>query len=352
MRAPALSAIARRPRQPAANLRPRQPLANRRRRPALWLGALFAGAIMVLGLAGPAAAQSMEDELQRLQRELSDLQAYVYNGNLPSGGTGGNPSVQANQEVRLQQLDSQMSQLNGKFEDIIYQLNQLGTRLDKLNSDVDFRLTQLEQGQGGMAAATAPAGMAPAGTAPAPATGEMPAAAGTTAAAPAPQPGGTQILGTLTEGQMAAAQQTSAPPAPVANAAYDLPGATPQEQYEYAFGLLKQANYAEAQQALAEFVRRNPTDVLAGNAQYWLGETYYVRGNYTEAAVAFAEGYQKYPNSGKAGPNLLKLGMALGELGKKPDACVAFSELLKKFPGADTDLVDQARREQQRFGCA
>jgi len=338
MRAPALSAIA------------RQPVASRRPRPVLRLGALFAGAVMVLGLAGPAAAQSMEDELQRLQRELSDLQAYVYNGNLPSGGSGGNPSVQANQEVRLQQLDSQMSQLNGKFEDITYQLNQLSTRLDKLNSDVDFRLTQLEQGQGAMAAA-APAGTAPAGTAPAPA-GEMPAAAGTTAATPPPQPGGTQILGTLTEGQMAAAQQTSAPPAPVASAAYDLPGATPQEQYEYAFGLLKQANYAEAQQALAEFVRRNPTDVLAGNAQYWLGETYYVRGNYTEAAVAFAEGYQKYPNSGKAGPNLLKLGMALGELGKKPDACVAFSELLKKFPGADTDLVDQARREQQRFGCA
>jgi len=347
MRASALSAIAHRSRQPLAN-----------HRPALWLGALFAGAIMAMGLAGPASAQSMEDELQRLQRELSDLQAYVYNGNVPSGGTGGNASVQANQEVRLQALDSQMSQLNGKFEDIIYQLNQLSTRLDKLNSDVDFRLSQLEQGQGAMAAGgapagTAPAGTAPAGTAPAP-TGQMPAATGATAATPPSQPAGTQILGTLSQGQMAAAQaqQTSAPPAPVANSAYDLPGATPQEQYEYAFGLLKQANYAEAQQALAEFVRRNPTDVLAGNAQYWLGETFYVRGNYTEAAVAFAEGYQKYPNSGKAGPNLLKLGMALGELGKKPDACVAFSELLKKFPGADTDLVDQARREQQRFGCA
>ncbi|MGE3968347.1 MAG: hypothetical protein AB7F08_08900, partial [Dongiaceae bacterium] len=94
MRAPALSVIVRRPCQPAANIGPRQaaniqprqsaanvgprqPRATRRPRPVLWLGALFAGAVMVLGLAGPAAAQSMEDELQRLQRELSDLQAYV-----------------------------------------------------------------------------------------------------------------------------------------------------------------------------------------------------------------------------------------------------------------------------------
>jgi TolA-binding protein len=44
--------------------------------------------------------------------------------------------------------------------------------------------------------------------------------------------------------------------------------------------------------------------------------------------------------------------MSLGELGKTQDACTAFSELLKKFPGADTDIVDQAHREQARFGCS
>lgn len=319
-------------------------------------GAVFFS-LAILAMAPAAIAQDTEelaDELQRLRQELNDLQAYVYNGgSAPSGTSAGGGNVLASQEVRLQQLESQMSQLNGRFEDVTYQLEQLTQRLDKLSQDVDFRLSRLEQGGAGamtMGSAEAAGGQVP------------PPSGAATPETPPAAPAGTQILGTLTESQMEAANQGATAPAPstppsgetamAAPGGYDLPGATPQEQYEYAFGLLKQANYGEAELALAEFVRRNPNDVLAGNAQYWLGETYYVRGDYTNAAVAFAEGYQKYPNSGKAGPNLLKLGMSLGELGKTQDACTAFSELLKKFPGADTDIVAQAHREQARFGCS
>ena len=48
------------------------------------------------------------------------------------------------------------------------------------------------------------------------------------------------------------------------------------------------------------FLEKHPQDDLASNAQYWLGETYYVRKNYQDAAFAFAEGYQRYPESRKA----------------------------------------------------
>ena len=33
-------------------------------------------------------------------------------------------------------------------------------------------------------------------------------------------------------------------------------------------------------------------DPLAGNAVYWLGETYYARRQFADAAVTFADGYQ------------------------------------------------------------
>ena len=72
------------------------------------------------------------------------------------------------------------------------------------------------------------------------------------------------------------------------------------------------------------FIQQFPNDQLAGNAQYWLGETYYVRKRYNDAATAFAFGYQKYPKSGKGADDLLKLGMSLGSLGQKQDACSAF----------------------------
>ena len=82
---------------------------------------------------------------------------------------------------------------------------------------------------------------------------------------------------------------------------------------------------------------------LAGNAQYWLGETYYVRKDYENAATAFALGYQKYPKSAKAADDLLKLGMSLGNLGKKPDACT-------RLRAARPRLPDRARQHQGARG--
>jgi tol-pal system protein YbgF len=73
---------------------------------------------------------------------------------------------------------------------------------------------------------------------------------------------------------------------------------------------LKQADYPAAEVALKAFVEQHPNDPMAGNAQYWLGETFYTRGRYAEAATAFAEGYKRWPKSSKAADELLKLGMS------------------------------------------
>ena len=56
---------------------------------------------------------------------------------------------------------------------------------------------------------------------------------------------------------------------------------------------------------------------LAGNAQYWLGETHYVRRDYKAAATAFLNGYTTFENSPKAPDSLLKLGMTLVVMGEK-----------------------------------
>ena len=130
-----------------------------------------------------------------------------------------------------------------------------------------------------------------------------------------------------------------------------LPGDSVEAQYEYAFDLLRQAKYDDAEKGFRSFLAKHPQDYLAGNAQYWMGETYYVRGRYQDAAVTFAEGYQKYPTNSKAPDNLLKLGMSLGQLGKKADACVAFSELTKKFPTAPDSVMTRLKEEKRRYAC-
>jgi tol-pal system protein YbgF len=126
---------------------------------------------------------------------------------------------------------------------------------------------------------------------------------------------------------------------------------TPKQLYETAYGYLLQRDYGAAEAAFEEFLRRHPADPLAGNAQYWLGESLYVRGQYRAAAGAFLKGYQTYTRSAKAPENLLKLAMSLQRLGQKDAACSSYSELAAKFPSAPTHVKNTAQSERQRAGC-
>ncbi len=131
-----------------------------------------------------------------------------------------------------------------------------------------------------------------------------------------------------------------------------LPTGTPKEQYDYAFDILRQADYARAETALRMFLDAHPADTLAGNAQYWLGETFYVRGDFEQAAVEFLSGYQTYPNSNKAPDNLLKLGLSMARLGQTDGACTALSRLATEYPEANDTIRRRAQTERARLSCS
>jgi tol-pal system protein YbgF len=282
----------------------------------------------------------------------------------------------------MQQLTGQMSQLQGQIEQLGIKVDDLASRLDRMQKDTDFRLGQLEGGgvptgamaSGAPATAAEPlaAEAAPAGPAPLPSSadqmnansgGGLQGPEGTTQL---PQPTAPGTLGTISantplpqapEGAAEAAARAAAESqaAAVANqdpATIQLPGNSPQEQYEYAKGLLQRAAYPEAGLAFKAFVAQHPKDPLAGAAQYWLGESYYAVSDYKSAAIAFAEGYQKYPKSAKAPDNLLKLGMSLGQTGRKNDACTAFKQLAAQFPQASAAIKDRAARAREKYGCS
>lgn len=129
-------------------------------------------------------------------------------------------------------------------------------------------------------------------------------------------------------------------------------GNDPKQLYETAYGYLLQQNFGGAQSAFADFLELYPTDPLAGNAQYWLGETYFVRGKYRSAAKAFLKGYETYRNSNKAPDSLFKLAKSFDRLGQKQAACSSYGELRSKFPGAASKLRQRAAAESRRLGCA
>ena len=183
-------------------------------------------------------------------------------------------------EDRLNQIQQSLTALTGQLEQMQYRNQQLQQQMEKMQADYEYRLDTLEKG--------GKAGPRPA----------APAAGRTT-----PPAGG---------GNLAA----NAPP-PAAAAA---PGR----------GALSRRLQAPAGRRLRRrgagfkaFVQRNPQHVLAGNAQYWLGETYYARRDYQNAMVAFAEGYKAYKTSPKGPDNLLKLGVTLAVLtrSRRPARC-------------------------------
>ena len=330
---------------------------------------LAAAALLALGSPG-AMAQSTElqnliQRVDRLQREISTLQRQVYaGGEIPQPAPGATiapgedvkPAVAARLHTRVNELENQLRNLTGQIEQANFEVSQVAARLDKLVGDVDFRLRELEARLGGGLPSDGGQGGAVLGAAPGGQPGGFASA----------DPATPQVLGEVPRAQVEAlrasqgqgqGQPTSLAPqteqvaaAPAASGG-GLPGGSVKADYDYAFGLLRQANYVEAESALKDFLEQHADDPLAGNAKYWLGETYYVRGDFRQAAVTFAEGFQRYPESTKAADNLLKLGMSLAQLDKKDDSCGAFSELLKRYPDASGSVLQRASLERERLSC-
>jgi tol-pal system protein YbgF len=325
--------------------------------------------LLLVAAAAPIPAarsqdRATQDRLDRLERDLSMLQRQVYRGGtaaVVSPGSGG--AVDA--ELRMDRLEAQMRELTGRVEDAVNGVEQLRRRLEQINSDLDVRFGQSQgQARGGLSSSHAAAGIAdsdPAGPiamrSPPPAPNQIPSSPGTltppgTLVPPPEPPAGTGRL------SPPGPAQSRPEPANVAAASGlrprsggALPDGSASEQYNFAFGLLKQADYPAAEEALKGFIVQHPNDPLAGGAQYWLGETYYARGRYVEAASAFAEGYKRYPKGAKAADDLLKLGMSLARANQKQNACISLAQLDRDFPNPGSAIRERSVAEKKRLGC-
>lgn len=357
------------------------------------------GALSLIVLAATAApvwaqSESVVQELQRLRRDLSDIQRFVYQGNgkPPAGAVSAVQRNDGESTGRLQrqilEIQAQMRELTGHIERMQHDVRIANDRLDKLVADVDIRLRNLE---GGAPANASPAAGAALRTVPVRGperdTTTVISSDGVTRARPE-LAAGQGSLGKISETDLSAAnkgqpvqaavtqpasQKTPTPiaatppkavsaPAPgrvsasetsVARAVSSdgLPEGTAQQQYAFAFGKLKQRDYDDAETALRAFVERHPDDPLAGNAMYWMGETYYVRKLYPEAARIFLDAYQRFPKGNKAPDNLFKLAKSLVQIGEASSACTTYVELVKTFPNANARILSGAQSDIQRLGC-
>ena len=285
-------------------------------------------------------ADSLLEQIQILQTDIKTLEKAVYS-QTSSGGeslSGESNDVLTKHLLKLSELEEQFKILTNNFEEINFKLDKLSNRITKIQTDNQVRFQDIEN-------SSLTTGLSKK-------TKEPKKLPGTD------QP---QDLGGVSDSDIAAAEQIQKTQS-VASASTVitetaprtekiLPEDTPEKQYEFAVSFIKVGDYETAELALREFVDTNSKHRLAGNAQYWYGETFRVRQLYQDAATAYLDGYQKYPKSSKAPVNLLKLGVMLVQIGEKEQGCSMILGVKDQYPEANQSVIQKAEYEKKKFSC-
>lgn len=256
----------------------------------IFLTVLFCSCFSSIGFAD-VKFDMMNDKLVRLENDVNALQRKIYKSQQDSNVTASAEVVPQNLDSlynRITQQESVIQELTSKVEKLEFEQKQLLDKLNKINADNDIRFSMIENKQ--------------------------------------------------------ASSTKEAESKPVSSK-------NDQKAYDEAYNLMKKGDYVAAEASFLAFMKEYPKSKFVGNANYWLGETYYARGLFEQAVGVFADGFTKYKNNTKAADNLLKLGLTMNKLNKKQEACTAFKSLPTEFPKAPKNLKDRASAEAKKLLC-
>jgi tol-pal system protein YbgF len=318
----------------------------------------------LLGLAAstaPACAFTLSNVFPPTQRST------------PSAQPSQAPVIQvqgANESVRIQQLQDELRQLNGRVEEMSFQLLQMQETIRKAQEDNEFRFQELEKSQGGGSAPSVAA--APAAGSKKNANDEVariiesptPTAPGSSGAAQAAPPSTT--LGSINLDSKGAPVGGSLNPAVRNSAALPgvdtgaAPARDPQQTaslgnegdaYRAAYNHVLSGDYKLAETEFSSYLQSFPKSARAADANFWLGEAQYSQGKYSDSAKTFLNAHQAFGTSPKAPEMLLKLGMSLAALDNRETACATLREVPKRYPNAARPVLSKVTSEQKRLSC-
>jgi tol-pal system protein YbgF len=124
------------------------------------------------------------------------------------------------------------------------------------------------------------------------------------------------------------------------------PAGEDKASYQSAFNLLKDGQYERAIGAFQKFMATYPDSSLADNAQYWLGEAFYVNKAYPEALSAFQRVVDKYPQSRKLPDALLKIGYCRYEMKQLDSAREVLTQVATRYADTPAGRLAQQRLEK------
>ena len=251
-----------------------------------------------------------------------------------------NEDVLTRHLLKLNEIEEQFREVTNRYEEINFKLDKLSNRITKMQSDNQIRFSDLENNS----------------------TTESKSKKFTAKKKNLPGTDQPQELGSVSSEDVSVTTQVQKTQSvetaglvvteEVPKSKSLLPNKPAKEQYNFAVSFIKIGDYETAEFALREFIDKNKDNELAGNAQYWYGETFRVRQLYQDAASAYLDGYQNYPKSKKAPINLLKLGTTLVQLGEKEQGCLMILGVKKQYPKANKSVLQKAEYEKKKFKCS
>jgi tol-pal system protein YbgF len=284
----------------------------------------LATATLWVAVAAPAAAQGSRLSLADRVAQLEQQQARGDN-------------AQANIQLlnRISELQAEIASLRGLVEQQAFEIQSLSKRSRDQYLDIDSRISRLEGGAPasvGGTAASADDGFSD--------SRRPPAGGGTVFEEPEVRAPVEGLVGTAALGgneQPAAVESVRGNPE------------DERRLYDAAFDELKEGRYAEAARRFQSFLQQFPDGDYSPNAQYWLGESYYVTQNYGIALDAFQKLLRQFPNSTKAPDALLKLGYCQYELRQWDEAEATLNRVIQQYPDTTVARLAQGRLRAMRL---
>jgi tol-pal system protein YbgF len=221
--------------------------------------------------------------------------------------------------VQLQAVQQEVQQMRGALEEQGYKLEGVKNRQRDLYLDIDRRMGNLERSiaeiQDTLSKATVAEQTGTAITPPSAQISPPPSIAVTTPGVTQPSPAATvEAVDPLQE----------------------------QTTYQQAFTLLKEGRYEQAITGFKNYLEQYPQGRYADNAQYWLGEAYYVTRQFDLARLEFSKVEANKQNR-KRPDAMLKLGYTYYELKEWDQARTVLEAIVNEYPNSTVERLANKR---------
>lgn len=105
--------------------------------------------------------------------------------------------------------------------------------------------------------------------------------------------------------------------------------------YKDAYETFHKGNLEGARRKFEAFLKQYPNTELSDNAQFWIGETYFLKKDFERAILEYEKAMVKYPEGDKIPAALFKQALAFLELGDKANTRNLLKRVIEKYPHSE-----------------